>query len=313
MRYVIEAKEEQDVVVNLKMDRNIWEINGPHFVSIDKRRKDYNISFSGITNEGRNISMYVAYRFSERVTYQDGMFYLSKHLNPHQTFTLRVYAYIVQDEPYSDDGFKVVESISLLGFHQLYRQHTLTFEKKWKYANVDVMGDEQADFELKYSIYHLLILEDEESLKSIPARGLSGQVYKGAIFWDTEIFMLPFYTLTNPMFARNLIQYRINTLLGALAKAKELGYEGAFYAWESQEDGLERCSKFNVTDPITGEPIRTYFNEKQIHISADIVLAMSYYLKWTNDYSILRDGGFEVMYQVVRFFMSYANNINGIY
>ena len=117
---------------------------------------------------------------------------------------------------------------------------------------------------------------------SIPARGVSGQTYKGAIFWDTEIFLEPFYNMVDPEISRNLILYRINTLEGAKKKAQEFGYEGAFYAWESQDTGLEACSKYNVTDPLTNKPIRTYFNEKQIHISADIVYSIEQYIKMTD-------------------------------
>ena len=78
--------------------------------------------------------------------------------------------------------------------------------------------------------------------KSIAARGLSGQVYKGAVFWDTEMFMLDYYLYTEPKIARTLVKYRIDTLDGAKKKAKSYGYDGAFYAWESQEGGYDACS-----------------------------------------------------------------------
>ena len=128
------------------------------------------------------------------------------------------------------------------------------------------------------------------------------------------MFMMPFYNLTNPHISRKLIEYRIKTLPGAISKAKEFGYQGAFYAWESQEDGLERCSKYNVTDPQTGEPIRTYFNEKQIHIDGAIVHAIDQYVLTTGDISILSDGGLSIIKECAKFYMSYSKKeSDGLY
>ena len=78
--------------------------------------------------------------------------------------------------------------------------------------------------------------------KSIAARGLSGQVYKGAVFWDTEMFMIDYYIHTEPQIVRTLIEYRIDTLQGAKNKAGEYGLDGAYYAWESQEGGYVKCT-----------------------------------------------------------------------
>ena len=92
--------------------------------------------------------------------------------------------------------------------------------------------------------------------------------------------------------ARNLLKYRVNTLEGAKRKAKEFGHEGAFFAWESQETGDDACTLFNVTDIFTNRPLRTYFKDKQIHISADIVFAMWDYCRTTGDYIQAKYEGF---------------------
>ena len=112
--------------------------------------------------------------------------------------------------------------------------------KKWEYCDVKIEGDDEAQLALRYSIFQLLIVAPVNgSANSIPARALSGQVYKGAIFWDTEMFMFPFFLYTYPEKAVELMRYRIKTLDGARRKAKTegVGYRGAFYAWESQEIG----------------------------------------------------------------------------
>ena len=139
---------------------------------------------------------------------------------------------------------------------------------------------------------------------SIPARGLSGQVYKGAVFWDTEMFMIDYFIFSDPRIAKTLIQYRIDTLGGARTKAKEYGLNGAYYAWESQEGGYEACSNYNVTDIFTNRPMRTYFRDKQYHVSAAVVYAIMKYIDATGDYGILSDGAMEVVIECARMYRS---------
>ncbi len=118
--------------------------------------------------------------------------------------------------------------------------------------------------------------------------------------------MFPFFLSAFPEVARNLIAYRIHTLAGARKKAREYGYRGAFYAWEGQEGGHDACTLFNITDVFSGRPMRTYFRDKQIHISADVVWTLWQYVQVTGETSILWEGGFEVMLECARFFHSYA-------
>ena len=171
-----------------------------------------------------------------------------------------------------------------------------------------IEGDAVAQQALRYSMYQLHSIAPTHSDKvSIPARGLSGQVYKGAVFWDTEMFMLPFFLFTRPDLARPLVKYRVHGLKGARRKAASLGYRGAFYAWESQEEGDEACTLFNITDVFTGRPMRTYFADRQIHISADVAHGLWRSYETTGDESLLLDGGAEVILECARFFVSWAH------
>lgn len=89
------------------------------------------------------------------------------------------------------------------------------------------------------------------------------------------MFMLPFFDFTDPLRSPAAwYQYRIHTLPGAQRKAAEIHCGGAFYAWESQETGDDACTLFNITDVFTKRPLRTYFRDKQIHISADVVYGL---------------------------------------
>lgn len=306
--YRIKIKEKTKFCLNFGLDTDIYEINGPHFKEKNVRYEDGIVVFEGTTNENQYLGMEVAYLCDDpSVIYspEDLRFHLCKEAEP-QEIVIRVMAKIYERTLDREEQRRFRESVYSRRFESLFSLSEKIFSDKWKVADVLIEGDEKAQFSLRYSIYHLLILENERYRHSVPARGLSGQTYKGAVFWDSEIFILPFFLMTNPKMARKILEYRIHTLNGAKEKAKKYRYEGAFYSWESQDTGLEACSEYNVTDPISNQPIRTYFNEKQIHISADIVYAFNDYLSRTKDYSLLVDGGYEVIRQVLLFLMSYA-------
>lgn len=315
----IEAKHSHSFSFHYGLDLNVYEINGPHFKEKNVKELRNCLLFEGVTNEGRHLFEAVSYRVhplkgnSETTSphLENRSIYVSNFsLKEGEKVQFEIYSLIFEEEK---DFEKEMDKILSLGYEELKNEHTSLFFSLYKNAKVSLKGDPNGEIESNYSIYMLLILGDRNRFRSIPARGVSGQTYKGAIFWDTEIFLLPFFSFQEPAVARNLLKYRIHTLEGAKKKAKEFGYEGAFFAWESQDNGLEACSKYNVTDYKTGKPIRTYFNEKQIHISADIAHAFENYEKITGDSSLLYEGGIELLLEISRFFLSYATFRNGEY
>lgn len=300
------------------LDLDMYEINGPHFKEKTVKELGDYLLFEGITNEGKHLYEVVYYDLHTNdhhyrfpgIKKGDSQYLSYLHLKNRDIVVLDIYSLVFEEEK---DFQKEMDEIVSLGYRKLKNEHTSLFFSLYKNARVSLKEDPAGELESNYSIYMLLILGDRNRTRSIPARGVSGQTYKGAIFWDTEIFLLPFFSFQEPLVARNLLKYRIQTLEGAKAKAKELGYEGAFFAWESQDTGLEACSKYNVTDYKTGKPIRTYFNEKQIHISADIAYAFENYEKISGDLSLLRQGGMELLIEISRFFLSYATYRDGMY
>lgn len=300
-RMVFKAKEDMDLTLEFGIEKEIYEINGPHFKTSESISKDGCSLFFGTTNEGKTLGLYAQYPLSKGKAEADsnGRHRVGISLKKGETLTLTMQAKVYEGS-ISEEEF--------VPFDRAFDLQKEAFRKQFDVSNIIIDADDPSLQEtLSYSIYHLLILGDPDHARSIPARGLSGQTYKGAVFWDTEIFLLPFFTLTDPKVARRLIEYRIKTLKGAKAKANEYGYEGAFYAWESQDDGKEACSKYNVIDVLTHQPVRTYFNEKQIHISADIPYAMDRYIAYTHDETILAEGGYDILIETSKFFMSYAS------
>lgn len=310
MKYEVKVLKDIKLNLTIGMDENIYEINGPHFPLKEITLNNNVVCFKGKTNSNKKIYEQVNYHFPSSCivnSFNNGLFDVTINGKENKTYTFIVIAKIFEKKP------KILINYKKKDYEMLKRKHIEVLENKWKISDVKIKGNKEADFALRYSIYHLLILGNEKHITSIPARGVSGQTYKGAIFWDTEIFMLPFFTLTNPKVAKNLLLYRINTLSGALRKAKKYGYDGAFYAWESVDKGKEACSIYNVTDPITNKKIRTYFKDKQIHISADVAYGIIQYCRVSNDDSLIIEGGLKVMCEVIKFYLSYAKFINNKY
>ncbi len=306
MKYQIICKVDLELDISIGLDTAVYEINGPHYKSKKVHSNNKKVEFVGITNEDKFLHMKTCYSFPKRSTYinENGIYKVALSAKKYKIYTFYAIAKLSENQMLNSN-IEIAEKL----YSKYKEEHSKAFKSLWEYSDIEIAGNKEAQFNMRYSIYHLLILGNKNYKTSIPARGLSGQTYKGAVFWDTEIFLLPFFSYTNPSIARSFLEYRIRTLTGAKAKAKEYGYEGAFYAWESQETGLEACSKYNVTDPITNEPIRTYFNEKQIHLSADIIYALEEYIKITGDESILLEGGLEMAFEVAKFFMSFAKKI----
>ncbi len=312
-KYQIKTSEDAKIEIHTGTDTDVWDINGPHLEQIDSYEDDYLYS-TGKTHE-KGIQIDTIKHIYADFDVEKEQVILSEHKiekcfifksKKNQSYTLYAYSVIGVDET-QDQLRQRLNEVAHEGYDDHLKKHQALWNEKWHEADVIIEGDPEAQKALRYSIYHLLLLAPHSYKDaSIPARGISGQTYKGAIFWDTEIFMLPFYLNTDLESARQIINYRIQTLKGAKEKAKSYGFKGAFYAWESQEDGYDACTDYNVTDVFTGRKIRTYFKDKQVHISSDIVYAIASYIQRTNDFDILKAGALEVLLEVARFYLDYG-------
>ncbi|MBO0735934.1 MAG: glycoside hydrolase family 65 protein [Alphaproteobacteria bacterium] len=184
-------------------------------------------------------------------------------------------------------------------------QHRDAWLARWEASDLRIDGDPAAQRALRFAAYHLSSAANpDDDRVSIGARGLSGTAYKGHVFWDTDIFMLPFFNLTYPEAARALVMYRYHTLAGARAKAARLGHSGALYAWESTDSGEEVTPPF-VVGP-DGEVVRILTGEQEQHISADVAFAVWKYWEATGDERFLIDAGAEILIETARFWESRA-------
>lgn len=283
------------------IDTDIWDINGPHlhdFVSLP----------SGVlatTTTGGHVVAGMHMTASQPVANGTIQITMQKGMN-YQVEQVGIVATSQDMGPKALPDWLGKRWTTLPNFDDSLAAHQAVWAKRWGKSDVQITGDDDAQLALRYSIYQLQSIAPHHLDTSIPARGLSGQTYKGACFWDTEMFMLPFFEATDPTVAKRLLNYRINALPAARQKARHYGFEGAFYAWESQDGGVDATSDYNVVSVFTKRPMRTYFKDKQIHISAAVAMALWQYVQTSGDVAILIRGGAEVLLECAKFFYSRA-------
>lgn len=214
-----------------------------------------------------------------------------------------------------NDGMRYLNEALALGYNELYRENVAAWAAYWEMTPAKIVGNEFENKALKFAMYHLNIMANKEDNRvGIGAKGLSGEGYKGHSFWDTEIFILPYYIYTAPDTARNLLIYRYKLLKSAMDKAKKYGYEGAMYPWEGAwlDDG-EACPEYGDLDLMTGELRRNMMGEIEVHISADIAYAVWQYYKATLDKEFMESYGYEIILTTAWFWTSRVTHKNGRY
>lgn len=309
MKYSVKADYDAKIIIHTGISKDVWDINGPHFVAYEDGSDEKLIRVTGTTGEkGTKVTSAekVFYEFdaSEDITSSDKGVIRNIAVDAKKDTEYTVYklAAVVT----SEDEIKYdINALKDVCYIQELEAHKEAWAKIWDDSEIVIEGDDEAMLAANYSIYHLnCIAPRHSSSLSIPARGLSGQVYKGAVFWDTEMFMLDYFLYTDTKVAKTLLKYRVDTLQGAKDKAASYGLKGAFYAWESHEGGVDACSDYNIVDVFTKRPMRTFFRDKQVHISSAVVYAIMKYLKATGDYQLLDEGGYETVIECASFYRS---------
>ena len=189
------------------------------------------------------------------------------------------------------------------GIDKELQRHIEVYEELWSVADINIEGDEEADKALRFNIFHLMSsVNENDPMVSIAAKALHGEGYKGHVFWDTEIFMLPFFIYVHPKAAKTLLMYRYNMLDAARKNAALNGYKGAQYPWESADTGEEETPKWGFD--YMGNPVRIWTGDLEHHITADIAFAVWEYFRATEDIEFMLNYGAEIIFETARFWVS---------
>ena len=176
-------------------------------------------------------------------------------------------------------------------YDTLLAEHIAAWEKKWAKCDIP-MEDSELQTALRYSMYQLIVnCSRLDPTVSIGARGLTHARYKGCYFWDTDLFMLPFYLENDETAAKNLCEYRVRALPAAKAHARRMNGAGARYPWMASFDGSEQCETWDI-------------GCSEVHITADVVYAMNRYCETSGNRAFYLDQAAEVYVETARFWVS---------
>ncbi|TVQ41129.1 MAG: beta-phosphoglucomutase family hydrolase [Spirochaetaceae bacterium] len=186
-------------------------------------------------------------------------------------------------------------------FGELLERHRAVWNGYWNLADFVVDGDRFAQKALRLHVYHLLATANPVSTfvdNGLPARGLHGEAYRGHIFWD-ELFISPFYNLHFPEVTHSHLMYRYRRLDAARRVAREEGFAGALYPWQSAGTGLRESQQLHY-NPRSGrwDPDLSYL---QRHINNAIAYDIWEYFFTTNDTGFVEQYGIEMLLEMARF------------
>jgi len=193
------------------------------------------------------------------------------------------------------------------GWEAAQQANAQAWQTEWQRADIVIEGDEEAQIATRFNLFQLLIAAPRKDNRvNIGAKTLSGFGYRGHTFWDTEIFMLPVFTLTSPHIARNLLDYRWQRLPPARAKARAAGFEGAWFPWESADSGDEVTPTWIPDFHDRTRLARVWTGDLAIHISGDIAYAAYQYWQITGDDAWFIERGAELILDTAKFWAARA-------
>lgn len=205
-------------------------------------------------------------------------------------------------------------------FNKIKKTHIKKWHQLWQYSDYKITGDRFTQKAVRLHIYHLYStanINNQNIDAGMPARGLHGEAYRGHIFWD-ELFIYPFYNIHCPQITRALLMYRYKHLDAARQYAKENGYKGAMFPWQTADDGKEETQEVHY-NPMSGSWDPDY-SHLQRHVSIAVAYNVWEYFYLTHDLEFLIYYGLEIMLEVARFWASIAKfdqkdgryHINGV-
>lgn len=189
---------------------------------------------------------------------------------------------------------EAIKNLQNRGYEDVWAQSRECWEALWHEKDIEISGDADRDqLAVRFAIYHLTVMAPvHDNRMNIGAKGLSGKGYFGHTFWDTEIYMLPYFVWTDPKAARSLLEYRYQCLDSARAEAKACGCEGAKYPWEAAW--------------ITDQDVcpEKHFTKHEIHVTADVAYGVTYYYDITQDMDFMRKCGCEILFETAQYWKS---------
>ncbi|MFF3906139.1 glycoside hydrolase family 65 protein [Streptomyces sp. NPDC001848] len=191
------------------------------------------------------------------------------------------------------------------GFDALLAGHRTAWRLLWRRADLEIPGE--AGRVLRLHLFHVLQTLSPHTADldvGVPARGLTGEAYRGHVFWD-ELFVLPYLNLHFPEVSRALLHYRHRRLDRARAAARSIGRRGALYPWQSGSDGREESQLVHL-NPRSGRWLPDH-SRLQRHVGSAVAYNVWQYCEASGDAEFLHTKGAEMLLQIARFWADSAD------
>ena len=218
--------------------------------------------------------------------------------------------YTSRDHAISECSLEAKDAvINTEDFKELLSLHINVWDSYWNEFDIEieVSGNQlksDSQLILRLHIFHLLQTVNMNTIDldvGVPARGWHGEAYRGHIFWD-ELYIFPTLNLRMPKITLALLKYRYRRLDEARRAAREEGFSGAMFPWQSGSNGREESQKVHL-NPVSGRWIPDHS-----HIQRHVNLAIAYnvwsFYQITGDIAYLRSFGAELIIEIARFLSS---------
>ena len=185
-------------------------------------------------------------------------------------------------------------------------EHESAWTELWDIGDIELPREPRVQLLLRFHASHVLQVCSRHTARhdaGVPARGLNGEAYRGHVFWD-ELYVYPYLNFRLPEITRGLLMYRYRRLAEARAAAREAGYSGAMFPWQSGSDGTEETQVVHL-NPLSGQWHPDH-SHNQRHVNAAIFYNVWQYYQATDDEAFLRGYGAELMLEIARFWASIA-------
>lgn len=189
-----------------------------------------------------------------------------------------------------------------IGFEALLDEHRAEWRRVWDEIAIDIGGDAALQQAIRLAQFHVVTSSDGSTETAIGARGMTGPAYRGHVFWDADVFVVPALAAMSPRRARSALWYRWNRLDTARQRAASEGRQGARFPWESALSGDEVTPTRGIDLHGNVVPIRTGRLEE--HIVADVAWAVVNYVDWTGDDAFMDEMGAEILLETARYWQS---------
>ncbi|CAM4253853.1 glycoside hydrolase family 65 protein [Gillisia limnaea] len=215
--------------------------------------------------------------------------------------------YTSRDRGITEPGLEAVNDIKRVGrFKEMLSRQKEAFKFLWHRSDIGIIGNKKIQQLARLHIFHSLqtISPNTMSLDvGVPARGLHGEAYRGHIFWD-ELYIYPFLNLRFPEITRSLLMYRYYRLDEARHAAKQGGYNGAMFPWQSGSNGREESQILHLNpDSQNWIPDNTHL---QRHVNSSIAFNIWNYYVASDDKLFLSYFGAEIFLSIALFWASKA-------